>query len=84
MYNMFCTGGINAEDPFNSVDNVENGVMVFFRDYFAAALNSVSVKIAVLILFLLYLVKKTYVFLSLYITHTKTHTRIHTHTNADT
>jgi hypothetical protein len=53
---MFCSGGINHEDPFNSVDNVENGVMVFFRDYFAAALNMVSVKIAVLFLFFCYLV----------------------------
>ena len=55
-YNPFCSGGINHEDPFNSVDNVDNGVMVFFRDYFAKALNTVSVKIAVLLLFLGYLV----------------------------
>ena len=59
MYRAFCMGGINAEDPFNSVDNVENGVMVFFRDYFAAALNMPAVKAVVLILFLAYLVRKT-------------------------
>ena len=62
MYRAFCMGGINAEDPFNSVDNVENGVMVFFRDYFAAALNMPAVKAVVLILFLAYLVSKTFVF----------------------
>lgn len=53
---MFCVGGINSEDPHNPIDNVENGVMVFFRDYVGAALNKVSVKCAVLFLFLSYLV----------------------------
>lgn len=53
---MFCVGGINPEDPHNPIDNVDNGVMVFFRDYVGAALNKVGVKMAVLFLFLSYLV----------------------------
>jgi hypothetical protein len=55
-YKMLCVGGINPEDPHNPIDNVENGVMVFFRDYVGAALNKVGVKLAVLFLFLSYLV----------------------------
>jgi hypothetical protein len=36
-YNTFCSGGINHDDPFNSIDNVENGVMVTISSIFFSA-----------------------------------------------
>ena len=54
-YNVFCSGGINEEDPWNEKDNRENAIMAFFRDHFAVALNKTYVKILVLWLFLGYL-----------------------------
>ena len=32
LYRLFCTGGINPSDPWNPMDNRENGAMVFCRD----------------------------------------------------
>ena len=55
LYNVFCSGGINEDDPLNEKDNRENAIMAFFRDHFAVALNKTYVKILVLWLFLGYL-----------------------------
>jgi hypothetical protein len=32
LYRLFCTGGINPSDPWNPLDNRDNGAMVFCRD----------------------------------------------------
>ena len=34
LYNVFCAGGVDKENPLNPKDNRENGVMVFFRYVF--------------------------------------------------
>ena len=52
---MFCSGGINKEDPWNPKDNKENGLMVFFRDVVGTWLNRPTSKALVLTVFLLYL-----------------------------
>lgn len=62
LYTLFCAGGINPEDPWNPLDNQENGVMAFFRDVVAAFLNKKWVKVAVLIVFLGYLAVSSWAF----------------------
>ena len=52
---MFCSGGINEDDPWNEKDNRENAIMAFFRDHFAVAINKTYVKVLILWLFLGYL-----------------------------
>lgn len=52
---MFCSGGINKEDPFNPKDNKENGMMAFFRDVIGNWLNKPYAKAIVLTCFLGYL-----------------------------
>ncbi|XP_058795764.1 patched domain-containing protein 3 [Phymastichus coffea] len=54
-YRVFCTGGLDPEDPNNPVDNPEHGCMSWFRDYLAAALNQPIVKVVVILIFGLYL-----------------------------
>jgi len=54
-YRVFCSGGINAEDPWNPQDNKENGAMVFFRDVLGTWLNKPTSKALVLTIFLVYL-----------------------------
>ena len=54
-FKLLCTGGVNPHDPGNKRDNKEHAMMVFFRDYLAVALNRTSVKILVLLLFLVYI-----------------------------
>ena len=54
-YNVFCSGGINKEDPFNPKDNKENGMMAFFRDVIGNWLNKPYAKAIVLTCFLGYL-----------------------------
>jgi len=54
-YSIFCSGGINEDDPFNPKDNKENGMMVFFRDVIGTWLNKGWAKAIVLIVFLAYL-----------------------------
>lgn len=54
-YNVFCSGGINKDDPFNPKDNKENGMMAFFRDVIGNWLNKPYAKAIVLICFLGYL-----------------------------
>lgn len=39
----------------NPLDNTENGIMVFFRDYFASFLNNGCVKFLIIVAFLCYL-----------------------------
>jgi len=54
-YRMFCSGGIDPEDPHNPKDNKEHLLMVWFRDYLGSLLNLRPVKIIVLSLFICYL-----------------------------
>lgn len=54
-YNVFCTGGINKEDPFNPKDNKENAMMAFFRDVIGSWLNKPYAKAIVLTCFIGYL-----------------------------
>lgn len=55
LYNVFCAGGIDKENPLNPKDNRENGVMVFFRDRFGPVLNNGWTKFFVMLLFCGYL-----------------------------
>lgn len=55
LYNIFCSGGINKDDPFNPKDNKENGMMAFFRDVIGNWLCKPYAKAIVLICFLGYL-----------------------------
>ena len=59
LYNVFCAGGIDKENPLNPKDNRENGVMVFFRDRFGPILNNRWTKGLVMLLFLGYLAIST-------------------------
>lgn len=52
---LLCTGGRNAQDPDNPVDNQEHSAMIFFRDVLARALNKGYVKLLVILIFLTYL-----------------------------
>lgn len=54
-YNVFCSGGINKDDPFNPKDNKDNGMMVFFRDVIGNWLNKPYAKALVLTIFVIYL-----------------------------
>lgn len=54
-YRLWCTGGIDPDDPYNPKDNPDHGIMVFFRDYWGAFLNYTPVKIVVLAVFIAYL-----------------------------
>ncbi|CAH1155955.1 unnamed protein product [Phaedon cochleariae] len=55
LYRWFCSGGVDRNDMDNPEDNEEHGMMVFFRDHFAAALNNGCVKFLVVLVFLAYL-----------------------------
>ena len=55
LYNVFCAGGIDKENPLNPKDNRENGVMVFFRDRIGPILNNGWTKFLVMLLFVFYL-----------------------------
>ena len=57
---MLCTGGRNPTDPDNPKDNEEHMMIVFFRDYLAAALNRPLVKVLVIVCFLVYLLVGIY------------------------
>ncbi|MCL4135334.1 UNVERIFIED_CONTAM: hypothetical protein GTU68_052017, partial [Idotea baltica] len=54
-YSFWCAGGISEEDPWNPKDNRPHAIMVFFRDCVAALLNLSSVKVIVILLFVVYL-----------------------------
>jgi len=56
LYRVFCSGGINQQDPWNPKDNKENALMKFFRDGFATWLNRPGSKALVLTVFIVYLV----------------------------
>ncbi|KAB7502764.1 Patched domain-containing protein 3 [Armadillidium nasatum] len=43
-YSFWCSGGINPSDPWNPIDNQQNSVMIFFRDYFGRMLTKKYVK----------------------------------------
>ncbi|XP_050310845.1 patched domain-containing protein 3-like isoform X1 [Anthonomus grandis grandis] len=60
LYRAFCSGGFNPDDADNPKDNNEHGVMIFFKDYFAAFLNNGYVKFLVILIFGLYLVGASY------------------------
>ncbi|KAL3267815.1 hypothetical protein HHI36_006947 [Cryptolaemus montrouzieri] len=55
IYHVFCSGGVDPDDIDNPMDNKENGVMIFFRDYFANFLNNGFVKFLVIVVFIAYL-----------------------------
>ncbi|KAL7301622.1 hypothetical protein TKK_0005631 [Trichogramma kaykai] len=59
-YRLFCSGGVNNDDPNNPIDNTEHGCMKWFRDYLGAALNNMKIKYLVLITFGVYLVGAIY------------------------
>ena len=56
LFRLFCTGGNNAEDPFNPMDNKEHAGMAFFRDKLGGLLAKTWVKALVLLLFGVYIV----------------------------
>lgn len=56
LYRTFMTGGINAEDPMNPLDNQEHAGMAFFRDKLGNWLNIGWVKVVILTLFSGYLI----------------------------
>lgn len=55
LYRWFCSGGVDPDDMDNPVDNPEHGMMIFFRDYFAAVLNNGFFKLLVIVVFGVYL-----------------------------
>lgn len=55
LYNVFCAGGVDKENPLNPKDNRENGVMVFFRDKIGPVLNNGWMKFFVMLFFFGYL-----------------------------
>lgn len=59
-YKLWCTGGIDPNDPYNPLDNPDNGVMVFFRDYWAKFINNSLFKLLVLGGFIGYLAVSCY------------------------
>lgn len=54
-FTFFCTGGRNPRDPDNPLDNQENMMMKFFRDKLGVFLCRKPVKVAVILMFLVYL-----------------------------
>ncbi|XP_076349403.1 patched domain-containing protein 3-like [Tachypleus tridentatus] len=56
LFRFLCTGGINKEDPNNSIDNQEHMLMMFFRDTLGKILSIFWVKIFVIVIFFIYLV----------------------------
>lgn len=52
---MLCSGGIDPDYPDNPIDNPEHGCMTWFRDYLAAALNYLPVKVIIILIFICYL-----------------------------
>lgn len=57
---LFCSSGVDHDDIDNPLDNTENGIMVFFRDYFANFLNNGCIKFLVILVFIGYLVGAGY------------------------
>lgn len=55
MYRIFCSGGIDAADPDNPIDNKEHCIMAFFRTTMADLLNNGYVKALVIVVFIAYL-----------------------------
>ncbi|XP_023215985.1 patched domain-containing protein 3-like [Centruroides sculpturatus] len=53
-FRIFCTGGVNPDDPDNPDDNKEHLLMRFFRDTVGKTLSLIPVKILVIILFVGY------------------------------
>ena len=53
---MFCTGGINPQDPYNPLDNKDHYGMIFLRDKLGALLSRAWIKSLVLIIFTSYIV----------------------------
>nr|CAD7574401.1 unnamed protein product [Timema californicum] len=55
MYRIFCSGGVDPDDPNNPLDNPEHGLMAFFRDSVADVINKWPVKVLVIAVFAVYL-----------------------------
>ncbi|KAJ8878629.1 hypothetical protein PR048_019212 [Dryococelus australis] len=55
LYRIFCSGGINPDDPDNPLDNTEHGIMAFFRDTMASMINKWPVKVLIIAVFAAYL-----------------------------
>ena len=55
LYSLFCSGGINHDDPWNPKDNKENGMMKFFRDTIGEWLTKPWAKALVLTVFVTYI-----------------------------
>lgn len=53
-YRSFVSGGINHDDPDNPIDNPENCLMAFFRDYVAGFVNNPWSKALILLVFVGY------------------------------
>ncbi|XP_017877278.1 patched domain-containing protein 3 [Ceratina calcarata] len=60
LYRALCSGGVDPNDPYNTVDNPEHGCMSWFRDYLAAALNCRPIKVIVILIFATYLAGALY------------------------
>lgn len=60
LYRLFCTGGVDPDDPKNPIDNPEHGCMTWFRDYLAVALNCRPVKAIIIFIFICYLLGALY------------------------
>ena len=53
---MFCTGGINPQDPYNPLDNKDHYGMIFLRDKLGSLLSRTWIKSLVLIIFTSYII----------------------------
>ena len=53
---LFCTGGIDPDDPHNPRDNADHAGMVFFRDVVGRTLTKSWVKAVVLLVYGVYIV----------------------------
>lgn len=56
----FNSGGINASDPDNPIDNREHSGMVFFRNFIANIVNNTYCKFLILLIFAIYLAGACY------------------------
>ena len=56
LYKLWCSGGMNKDDPDNQKDNGENTLVVFFKDYYAFFINLSSVKACVIFTYIVYVI----------------------------
>ncbi|KAL7644515.1 UNVERIFIED_CONTAM: hypothetical protein RMT77_005347 [Armadillidium vulgare] len=59
-YSVWCSGGVNAQDPWNEKDNKPHLIMIFFRDYLGKLLTKSYSKFCILMVFMVYLMLSIY------------------------